>query len=170
MLFLGTKEVLLWYPFERLCSANLLPKYIIFDYFNIHNMLLGQSLPEWFSFFNHDQFVLAEWNWKFMNNRFHNHIYYQNPSSFVAELYANFNYLGILFIPFVFFYIVFFTYIINKYFPVNSRIILIIFISFYFTKYSRTEFLTKMFDYRLCCVLLISFVFFNIITKLNKVK
>ena len=113
MIFLGTKEFLFWYPFERLCSANLLPKYIIFQYFDVNNMLLGQSLPEWYSFFSHDQFVLAEWNWKFMNNRFHNHIYYQNPSSFVAELYANFNYLGILFIPFVFFYIVFFEQILN---------------------------------------------------------
>jgi hypothetical protein len=169
-LFLGTNDILLWYPFERLCSANLLPQYIIFEYFNIKNMLLGQSLPRWYSLLNHDQFVLAEWNWKFMNNWFHKDIFYQNPSSFIAELYANFYYFGFLFIPFVLFYIVFFTFFINKYFPLNSRIVLIIFISFYFSKYSRTEFLTKMFDYRLCCVLLISFVFFNIITKLNKVR
>ena len=168
--FLGTESILLWYPFERLCSANLLPKYIIFDYFNIHNMLLGQSLPEWFSFFNHDQFILAEWNWKYMNDSFHKDNYYQNPSSFIAELYANFNYLGIIFLPLPFFYIIFFCVLICKFFPRNSRFVLIIYLSFYFSKYSRTEFFNKFLDYRLCCTLLISFVFFYIILKLNKSK
>jgi len=147
--FMGNSELYLLYPIERFSVGNLLPHYIIFSYFDIENSLWGRSVPSWYTFGLHDQFLLAEWNWRFMNDKLNTFLAYNNPSSIVAELYANFNVLG-LFLIFLFFgYVIFVSRLLSL--LVYSRIqsVLFIYLTFYFSKYSVREFMTAIFDYRL---------------------
>jgi hypothetical protein len=110
----------------------------------------------WLSFGNHDQFLLAEWNWRFMNNKMSASVAYNNPSSTIAELYANFSYFS------YFYVLIFITYLLllSKLFVNLSfyplRFVFLIYLTFYFTKYSVKEFLPNFFDYRLLITLLVS--------------
>jgi hypothetical protein len=169
---MGNQSLYILYPLERFLVGNLLPQYIIFSYFEWDTLLLGASVPSWYSFGNHEQFLLAEWNWRFMNDKMNSILAYNNPSSFVAELYANFGYFSVFMYPVVFLYIGAITVVILRFFPRYFGPSLVAFLSVYYSKYSVKEFLPTILDYRLflvffvlTLVIAVGFAFNNIFKK-----
>lgn len=82
-------------PAERLLLGNLLPQYVVVDRFNPDNLLHGRTVPGWFTFNLHEQYLLDVYAWKELmgdNQGF----FYTAPSSFVAEAHANFHVLGVV--------------------------------------------------------------------------
>jgi len=154
--FMGNSELYFFYPIERFTVGNLLPQYIIFSHFDSSNILLGTSVPAWLSFGNHEQFLLAEWNWRFMNDKMNSSVAYNNPSSVFAELYANFSYFSYFYVFMFFTYLLLLSkFLVNvSFYPL--RLISLIYLTLYFTKYSVKEFLPNFFDYRLLITLLVS--------------
>ena len=83
------------YPLERLTLGNLLPQYVVVDGFGFGNLLHGTTVPSWWSFGQHKQFLLDVWAWKEIM-RPAGDFFYTAPSSFVAEAHANFHVFGVL--------------------------------------------------------------------------
>lgn len=151
------------YPIERFLVGNLVQQYLIFDNFNLSNMLYGTSLPSWYSLGAHEQFSLSEWSWRETTGRFNSELYYHNPSSLVAEAYANFNIFGLPIYGFIFStYIWLYSKLIYVFFSKKSYMISIIYLSYYFSKYSVREFGPQLLDYRLWAILIFIFIFFSI--------
>lgn len=151
--FMGNDSIYLLYPIERFLVGNLLPHYVIFSYFDLDSFLFGSSVPSWYSFGAHEQFLLAEWNWRFMNNKMFSLLAYNNPSSFIAESYANFGYFGFAVIPFVVMYIVIVSVTAIRIVPRQFSPIVLVFLTVYYSKYSIKEFMTTVVDYRLVSVI-----------------
>jgi hypothetical protein len=170
--FMGNSEIYFLYPIERFTVGNLLPHYIIFSYFDSSNSLLGTSVPKWYTLGNHEQFLLAEWNWRFMNDKMNSSVAYNNPSSVFAELYANFSYFSFFYVLMFFTYVLLLSKILvnMSFFPL--RLISLIYLTFYFTKYSVREFLPNIFDYRLLITLLVSnlLLYFIVDKRKNNAK
>lgn len=83
------------YPIERLTLGNLLPQYVVVDGFGFGNLLHGTTVPVWWSFHQHKQFLLDIWAWKELM-RPDGDYFYTAPSSFVAEAHANFHAFGVV--------------------------------------------------------------------------
>ena len=83
------------YPIERLTLGNLLPQYVVVDHFGFGNLLHGTTVPTWWSFGQHHQFLLDIWAWKELM-RPNGDYFYTAPSSFVAEAHANFHVFGVI--------------------------------------------------------------------------
>jgi hypothetical protein len=92
----GLDVVSLWYPFERLFLGNLLPQYVVVEHFGFGNLLYGTTTPAWFSFGNHQQFLLDVFAWREIMQAHDAVTFYTAPSSFVAELHANFHFVGVV--------------------------------------------------------------------------
>ncbi len=84
-----------------------------------------------------------------MNGKLNTELAYNNPSSIVAELYANFNVLGLFLILFFFSYVIFVSRLLSLIVYSRLRGVLFVYLTFYFSKYSVREFMTAIFDYRL---------------------
>jgi hypothetical protein len=96
-------EVSLLYPIYRLFLGNLVPQYTVVDHFDFSNLLYGVSVPSWFSFGMHEQFVIEIWTWKELMNWEFNTAFYSAPSSFVSEAHANFHIGGVIIVSMVVF-------------------------------------------------------------------
>lgn len=163
--FMGNNQLYLLYPIERFTVGNLLPHYIIYSHFDITNALWAKSVPTWYTLGQHEQFLLAEWNWRFMNGRLNAELAYNNPSSIVAELYANFNAFGLFFILLFFSYVIVVSRLLSLIVYSRLKGVLFIYLTFYFSKYSVREFMTAIFDYRLVATVVICSVVIYLLTK-----
>lgn len=92
----GLEIVSMWYPFERLILGNLLPQYVVVDSFGFENLLYGATVPTWFSFGLHQQFLLDVFAWREIMGWVEGRAFYTAPSSFVAEAHANFHVFGVV--------------------------------------------------------------------------
>ena len=99
---MGNNFISFFYPLERLMLGNLIPQYVVMDYFNKDNLLMGTSLPAWWSFGEHIQFPIDEFAWKELTH-WAGGPYYTAPSSFVADSYANFHIYGVFGVSFIMF-------------------------------------------------------------------
>jgi oligosaccharide repeat unit polymerase len=163
--FMDTDGLLFWYPIERFLAGNFLPHYIIFDHFYDAKNLWGTSSPSWYTFGMHDQFLLAEWNWRLMHDKLDGGIAYNNPSSFVAEFYANFGILSPALWWLVLVYIGLISVLVIKVAPKEFKVIYLVYLTLYFSKYSVKEFIPTIFDYRLFFMVLFSLLFFTFFRK-----
>jgi hypothetical protein len=169
-LFMDTGELVFYYPLERFFAGNFLPHYVIFDHFYNAELLLGKSVPGWYTLGMHEQFLLSEWNWRIMHNKMNTVLAYNNPSSFIAEFFANFGYFGFLLWWLPFLYVGCISLLIVRVYPYNFRGVMAVYLTFYFSKYSVKEFLTTIFDYRLVIVVLISGFFFYLVERYFSVR
>jgi hypothetical protein len=95
-----------------------------------------------------------------MNDKLGSDLAYNNPSSFVAELFANFGYFSPVFWGFVFSYILFATIVAIRIVPSGFKSVYLVFLTFYFSKFSAKEFMPTIFDYKLLTLIIVSVVFF----------
>jgi hypothetical protein len=93
---MGNDSVEIFYPIERLVFGNLLPQYVVANYFNFDNLLYGTTVPSWYSFGFHTQFDLNIWTWKQLMGWSEGKDFYTAPSSFVAEAHANYHFYGVI--------------------------------------------------------------------------
>ena len=92
-----------FYPIERLVLGNLIPQYVIMSHFDFDSLLWGATLPSWWTFGNHDQFLLDVFAWKEIMGWQDGQPFYAAPSSLVADSYANFHFIGVFFVILIFF-------------------------------------------------------------------
>ena len=161
---MGHTSLNIFYPLERFVMGNLRPQYVLIDSFDSTTMLLGQSVPAWFSMNNHSQFLLGEYSWKMMNGLTNPSVFYHNPSSFVAELHANFGGFAVIFMPLVFCYILIFSWALiiasGRY-----AFFIALYTTYYFSKYTVKEILPGIFDYRLVLTVLIALILLRLMTR-----
>jgi hypothetical protein len=102
---MGNDSTDFWYPLERLIFGNLLPQYLVVNYFGFDNLLYGATVPSWYSFGLHEQFQIDMWSWKELMGWSVGQNYYSAPSSFISEAHANYHFIGVFFISYVVFYL-----------------------------------------------------------------
>ena len=156
---LGGDNVEFWYPVERLVVGNLISQYVVVDQFNLSNLLYGATLPSWFTFGWHEQFLLDVWAWKEIFGWSIGESFYAAPSSFVAEAHANFHAFGVVFNSFFLFTVLRgIDYLICK---IKSHTIftaLIVYSSLRFANISTTGMFSYFADYHYCAVILFALI------------
>lgn len=161
---MGHSTLNIFYPLERFVIGNLRPQYVLMDTFGIHSVLLGQSAPSWFSLNNHTQFLLGEYSWRVMNGLTNPSVFYHNPSSFVAELHANFSGFAVLFIPIVYLYVLLFSWFLIRS-AGSYGFFIAVYTTYYFSKYSVREIIPGIFDYRLVVTVLLALIVLKLVTR-----
>lgn len=159
---MGNDALNLWYPFERLMLGNLLPQYVVVDSFHFENILYGTTVPRWFSFGLHQQFLLDVFAWKQLMGGSET-FFYTAPSSFVAEAHANFHIFGVIFVSFfVFTSLRIVDYLLKQ---VKSDIIftaLMVHSSLYFSYMSVSGMVSFLVGYKYWAVLIFALIVYRI--------
>jgi hypothetical protein len=159
---MGNQEISFVYPFERLVFGNLLPQYVVVNFFGWDNLLYGTSVPSWYSLGLHQQFLIDVWAWKEIMEWSVGQDFYTAPSSFVAEAHANFHFFGVIIESLVVFFLIrIVDFHIKK---VKSELIytaLMVFSSLHLSYISVSPAAGMLFNYYYWAVLLFSLFFYQ---------
>lgn len=155
-------EIDFFYPFERLFLGNLLPQYVVMHHFNFDNLLWGASLPAWWSLGNHQQFLIDVFVWKELMGWQPGQPFYTAPSSFVADSFANFHFVGVFVISLIVFLLL--RIVDNLLSKVRSDLLygaLLAYSGLHFSYWATGGSLNFLFDYYYFGVLLFALVFYK---------
>ena len=151
---LGQSELSIFFPVERILLGNLIPQYFVVSAFNAENILLGASAPGWMSLGLHDQFLLDVFAWRGLMGGTED-LFYTAPSSFVAEGYANFLDLGVVFFSVVAFQgLAIVDHLIGKVRGDLTYCALLVFSCIHFSRLSRSGLVNFVVDYHFWGVLI----------------
>lgn len=154
---MANEQVNYFYPFERLFLGNLLPQYVAVDSFSIDNLLWGSTLPSWWTFGNHEQFLLDVFVWKELMQWSPGLPFYTAPSSFVADAFVNFHLIGVFLISIVVFFLLRLIDVwLTKVRSELTYTALLVYSSLYFSYWATGGSLNFLFDYYYFCVLMFS--------------
>lgn len=159
---MGNEVINFLYPLERLLLGNLVPQYAVVNFFGWDNLLYGASVPSWYSFGQHEQFLIDVWAWKEVARWQVGQNFYSAPSSFVSEAHANFHVIGVIIESLV----IFFSFRIIDFYikKVRSETVytaLMVFSSLHLSYISVTPAAGKPFDYYYWGVLLFALYFYQ---------
>lgn len=161
-LMMSNEHIDFFYPFERLFLGNLLPQYVVMNHFNFDNLLWGTSLPTWWSFGNHQQFLIDVFVWKELMGWQPGQPFYTAPSSFVADSFANFHFVGVFAISLIVFLLL--RIVDNLLAKVRSDLLygaLLAYSGLHFSYWATGGSLNFIFDYYYYGVLLFALVFYK---------
>ena len=159
---MANQEVSFIYPLERLFLGNLVPQYVVIHHFHADNLLMGSTLPSWWSLGNHEQFLLDIFTWKTLTHWTPGEPYYTAPTSFVADSFANFHLVGVFLIPFVVFTMLnFIDYCLSKIRSEPTYTALVVYSALHFSYWAGGSSLNFFFDYYYWGVLLFALVFYR---------
>lgn len=159
---MGNQEIDFLYPFERFFIGNLIPQYVVINFFGWDNLLYGASVPSWYSLGLHQQFLIDVWAWKEIMGWSAGQDFYTAPSSFVAEAHANFDFYGVIIESLVVFFLL---RIIDFYIKkIKSELLytsVMVFTSLHLSYLSVSPAAGRIFDYYLWSVILFALYFYR---------
>lgn len=165
---MGNDIIQYLYPLERLTLGNLISQYVVVDSFSMGNLLLGTSVPGWFTFGLHDQFLLDVFAWQSLSP-WAKDVFYTAPSSFVAEAHANFYVFGVLLSSFfVFFMLRIVDYFIKKIKSEMLYVAVMVHSCLVFSYMSVSGMISNLINYKYLAVLLFAFFFYRVKLRTSK--
>ncbi|MCG8611108.1 MAG: hypothetical protein MI864_11280 [Pseudomonadales bacterium] len=157
------------YPIERLTLGNLIPQYVVVNYFNFDNLLYGATAPPWMSFGAHTQILLDVFAWKELMG-WSDGSYYTAPSSFVAHGHANLHIFGVMLLTAaVFFFLRMIDLLLITVKSETIYVALMVYTCYHFSILATGASITFMFDYYYFASILFAFLFYsNSLTQNSK--